>query len=263
MAEAMTAEPESDFRTQTGVDWAEVARLVLTSRAMDELEETRLVPEKKVLYQFSARGHDMAQVILGMHLRDGDAACGYYRSRPMLLALGVPLADALGSGMGLAGGYSDGRDIGVVFNFPNPGGAHALPMCGGVGAQYTPAAGWAQAIAYKAEVLGEEPSDAIAVVLGGDASCATGGFWSALTIATTQQLPLLIYVEDNGYGISVPSEYQTPGKDIAANLASFSGLTIFNGDGTDPIEASKLIHDAVGHVRARRSPALLRLTVPR
>src|SRR5688500_20090856 len=81
-----------------------------------------------------------------MHLRDGDAACGYYRSRPMLLALGVPLADALGSGMGLAGGYSDGRDIGVVFNYPNPGGAHALPMCGGVGAQYTPAAGWAQAI---------------------------------------------------------------------------------------------------------------------
>ena len=45
---------------------------------------------------------------------------------------------------------------------------------------------------------------------------------------------MLIYVEDNGYGISVPSEYQTPGKDIAANLASFSGLTIFNGDGTDP-----------------------------
>ena len=77
-------------------------------------------------------------------------------------------------------------------------------------------------------------------MLGGDASCATGGFWSALTIATTQHLPLLIYIEDNGYGISVPSEYQTPGKDIAANLASFTGLTIFNGDGTDPAEAATL-----------------------
>ena len=109
-----------------------------------------------------------------------------------------------------------------VFNFPNPGGAHALPMCGGVGAQYTPAAGWAQAIKYKDEELGEGPGDAIAVVLGGDASCATGGFWSALTIATTQELPMLFFIEDNGFGISVPSEYQTPGKDIAANLASFS-----------------------------------------
>jgi len=245
------------------VDWREVARLVLTSREMDRLEEEELAPAKKVLYQFSARGHDLAQVLLGLQLKDGDAACGYYRSRPLLLALGVPLADALGSGMGLAGGYSDGRDIGVVFNYPNPGGAHALPMCGGVGAQYTPAAGWAQAIAYKQRVLKEGPEDSLALVLGGDASCATGGFWSALTIVTTQQLPLLIYVEDNGYGISVPSEYQTPGKDIAANLASFSGLTIFNGDGTDPFEASKLIHDAMTHVRTQRSPALLRVTVPR
>ena len=100
-------------------------------------------------------------------------------------------------------------------------------------------------------------------MLGGDASCATGGFWSALTIATTQQLPLLIYIEDNGYGISVPSDYQTPGKDIAANLASFAGLTIINGDGTDPVEAARLIDEAVSHVRAKRTPVLLRLTVPR
>jgi 2-oxoisovalerate dehydrogenase E1 component len=245
------------------VDWREVARLVLTSRELDRLEEEELAPQKKVLYQFSARGHDLAQVLLGLQLKDGDAACGYYRSRPLLLALGVPLADALGSGMGLAGGYSDGRDIGVVFNYPNPGGAHALPMCGGVGAQYTPAAGWAQAIDYKRKILKDGPADAIALVLGGDASCATGGFWSALTIATTQSLPLLIYIEDNGYGISVPSEYQTPGKDIAANLASFSGLTIFKGDGTDPGEAAKLVGEAVAHVRTRRAPALLRLTVPR
>ncbi|WP_324807334.1 transketolase C-terminal domain-containing protein [Sphingomonas sp. LY29] len=258
---------DADFRDDGGhvidMDWAEVARLVTTSRALDELEETRLVPEKKVLYQFSARGHDMAQVILGLQLRDGDAACGYYRSRPMLLALGVPLADAIGSGMGRAGGYSDGRDIGVVFNYPNPGGAHALPMCGGVGAQYAPAAGWAQACLYRERVLGEPSRGSIGVVLGGDASCATGGFWSAITIATTQSLPMLFYIEDNGYGISVPSHYQTPGCDIAANLASFQNLTIFNGDGTDPVETARLIGEAVGHVRRERTPALIRLTVPR
>ena len=257
------AEADAARIAEAAVDWSRLVRLVLTSREMDRIEEQELVPSKKVLYQFSARGHDMAQVMLGLHLKDGDAANGYYRSRPLLLALGVPLADALGSGMGLAGGYSDGRDIGVVFNYPNPGGAHALPMSGGVGAQYTPAVGWAQAIKYKREVLGEGPDDAIALVLGGDASCATGGFWSALTIATTQQLPLLMYVEDNGYGISVPSEYQTPGRDIAANLASFRGLTIFNGDGTEPEQASQMIADAVDHVRNDRTPALLRLTVPR
>ncbi len=126
-----------------------------------------------------------------------------------------------------------------------------------------PAAGWAQAISYKAAVLGEVDDGAIAVVLGGDASCATGGFWAALTIATTQSLPMLFYIEDNGYGISVPSNYQTPGRDIAANLASFNNLSIWNGDGTEPEQAAKLIGEAIDHVRQRKGPALIRLTVPR
>jgi len=247
------------------VDWPRVAYLVSLSRALDKMEETRLVPEKKVLYQFSARGHDLGQVLLGCRLDDpADAACGYYRSRPMLLALGVDVADALGSAMGRAGGYSDGRDIGVVFNYPNPHGASALPMCGGVGAQYTPTAGWAQAIEYHRNVLKDAAYDkAMAVVLGGDGSVASNGFWSALTIATTQQLPMLFYIEDNGFGISVPSTFQTPGGDIAANLASWNGLTIFSGDGTEPAEAARLVDAATRHVREERKPALLRLTVPR
>ena len=246
-------------------DWRRVAYLVQLSRALDRMEEERLVPERKVLYQFSARGHDMAQVLLGERLTERhDAACGYYRSRPLLLSIGVDLADALGSSMGRAGGYSDGRDIGVVFNHPNPDGPSALPMCGGVGAQYTPTAGWAQAMEYHRTVLGSAAhARAIGVVLGGDASVATNGFWAALTIATTQKLPMLFYVEDNGYGISVPGSFQTPGGDIAANLASFRGLEILSGDGTEPAEASALIDRAVAHVRDRRGPALLRLTVPR
>jgi 2-oxoisovalerate dehydrogenase E1 component len=257
--------PELRNAPSEAVDWPRVAYLVLLSRALDKMEETRLVPEKKVLYQFSARGHDMAQVLLGTRLDDpADATCGYYRSRPLLLALGVDVADALGSAMGRAGGYSDGRDIGVVFNYPNPNGASALPMCGGVGAQYTPTAGWAQAIEYHRTVLKDPAYDkAIAVVLGGDGSVASNGFWAALTIATTQQLPMLFYIEDNGFGISVPSIFQTPGGNIADNLESWRGLTILSGDGTDPAEAARLVDRAVAHVRGERAPVLLRLTVPR
>ena len=128
MAAGETGEP--DF------DWRRIAYLLHVSRAMDRLEEERLVPERKVLYQFSARGHDLAQILLGSLLTHRkDAACGYYRSRPLLLSLGVAIEEALASGMGREGGYSDGRDIGVVFNYPNPGGCPALPMSGGVGAQ--------------------------------------------------------------------------------------------------------------------------------
>jgi 2-oxoisovalerate dehydrogenase E1 component len=207
----------------------------------------------------------VGQVLLGLQLtHPKDAICGYYRSRPILLALGVPLEDALGSSMGRAGGYSDGRDIGAVFNYPNAHGASALPMCGGVGAQYTPTAGYAQAIGYHRRVLNDRTFDgAIGAVLGGDASVATNGFWSALTMATTLKLPMLFYIEDNGYGISTPGWLQTPGSNIAENLAGFSGLKVYDGDGADPDAASTLIREAVSHVRAGRGPSLLRLAVPR
>ncbi|HEX3430809.1 MAG TPA: transketolase C-terminal domain-containing protein [Rhizomicrobium sp.] len=247
------------------IDWRRAAYLLHVSRALDEIEETRLVPERKIFYQFSARGHDLAQILLGLELtHKHDAVCGYYRSRPILLTLGVPVADTLGSCMARAGGYSDGRDIGAVFNFPNPEGPSALPMCGGVGAQFTPTAGWAQALLYRRDVLGENAcAGAIGVVLGGDASVATNGFWSALTIATTLELPMLFYIEDNGFGISVPSVLQTPGGDIAKNLAGFSNLLVLAGDGTEPLEAARLIRHAVRQVRDRHGPALLRLSVPR
>ena len=246
-------------------DWRKVVRLLHTSRALDEIEETRLVPERKVLYQFSARGHELPQILLGLQLTDThDGVAVYYRSRPLMLTLGMSAEDAAAGPLMRGDSCSGGRDIGVVFNRPGRGGPTVLPACGGVGTQYTPAAGWAQAIRYRHDTLAD-PSYArsIAVVLGGDASTATNGFWSALNIATTQQLPLLFFIEDNGYGISVPARLQTPGGNIAANLRSFTGLTILEGDGCDPRAVAALVEQAVERVRSARAPLLLRLTVPR
>ncbi len=258
--QASQAEP-----LEAGFDWLRVARTFLLSRALDELEETRLLPEKKILYQFSARGHELGQILLGTLLTDKhDAASGYYRSRPLLLTLGLTVEDALKSGMGKAGGISDGRDIGVVFNMPSAGGATVLPMAGGVGTQYTTTAGWAHAIRYYAESLNDAAyARSIAVVLGGDGSVATNGFWAALNIATTRKLPMLFLIEDNGYGLSVPSTVQTPGGDITKNLAAFGDLTIINADTIRPAETARAIFDAVSSVRARAGAVLLRLVMPR
>ncbi|HET9106135.1 MAG TPA: transketolase C-terminal domain-containing protein [Steroidobacteraceae bacterium] len=246
-------------------DWRRVSYLLHASRALDDVEESRLLPQRQVLYQFSARGHDFAQILLGLQLTDPhDGVTVYYRSRPLMLALGVDLEEAAAGPLAREGSFSGGRDIGVVFNKPGRGGATVLPACGGVGAQYTPAAGWAQAIRYHREALSDGSyARSIAVVLGGDASVATGGFWSALTMATTLRLPMLFYIEDNGFGISVPSQLQTPGGNIAANLGSFSGLRLLEGDGADPSQAAQLVSEAVGRVREDRGPVLLRLTVPR
>ena len=244
---------------------------MLVSRALDDVEETTnrsraSVPrDHLVLYQFSARGHEVPQVILGSLLNHPkDAASAYYRSRPLLLSLGLGIEDALASPLGRSGGFSDGRDIGVVCNLPNRDGPTVLPMSGDVGSQYTPCAGWAQAIGYHRDVLRDERwNGAIAVVLGGEGSVATNGFWSALTMATTLSLPMLFYIEDNGLGISVRGEMQTPGGDIARNLESFANLFTRDGDGTDPAQSTALLTECVDHVRAGQGPALVRLAVPR
>jgi 2-oxoisovalerate dehydrogenase E1 component len=246
-------------------DWKSVLRTVFVSRALDALEETRLVPERKVLYQFCARGHDVTQALLGQRLTERwDAVTPYYRSRPLALALGLPAEEALASTMMRAEGMSGGRDIGVVINRPNREGPCLLPACGGVGAQFTPATGWAQALVYRERLLKDgSAAGSIAVAHGGEASTSTNGFWASLNIATTSRLPLLYFIEDNGYGISVPAARQTPGGDIAANLGAFRNLKILTGDGADPFAASTLIDEAVAAVRSGGGPVLLRLRVPR
>ncbi len=260
-----TVKENRKAKLEGAIDWAGVARLILISRGIDDLEENELAPQRKVLYQFSARGHELAQTLLACfltHPHDGISA--YYRSRPLLLALGVSVEDALAGPMALSGGYSGGRDIGVVSNFPNPGGPTVLPMAGDVGSQYTPAVGWAQAIVYRRHELGEQDyGQAMAVAMGGDGSVATNGFWAALNVSTSLQLPLLFFIEDNGFGLSVPSSLQTPGGDIAANLKSFGNLRVGSCDGTEPVEAAHEIDRMVRHVRSGAGPALLRLRVPR
>lgn len=253
-------------------DWVDLARIMLTTRALDDLEETELMPAGKVVYAAAARGHELAQILLGFsleHPRDG--ASLYYRSRPFAMACGLSVEEALASSMAKAGSFNGGRDAGAIFAIlpnramtgPRRGRPTVIPAVGDVGAQYSPAAGWAHAIVYRQKVLKQEEwSGAMAVALGGDGSVATNGFWAALNIVTTYSLPYLFFIEDNGYSISVPSYLQVPGGNIAENLASYKHLKVIEGDGTDPIDAATKIAKAVTFVRGG-SPCLLRLTMPR
>lgn len=248
-------------RLHAAYDWERLAYLALASRMMDELEEQGGF----VNYQFSARGHELGQLLLSQQLDHAfDGASVYYRSRPFVLGSGLTLTEAFVSGLARSGSMSDGRDVGVVFNLPKRTGATILPMVGDVGGQYTPAIGWAQAIRYRVDVLGEsEKAGSIAVVHGGDGSIASSGFWAALNIATTLELPILFYIEDNDYAISVPGGAQVPGGNIADNLAAYGSLALWQGDGCKPEETAVLIDTTVQHVRSGQGPALLRLTVPR
>jgi 2-oxoisovalerate dehydrogenase E1 component len=256
---------EGVFMIENSPNWLEVAHKVLLSRKMDLLEVRELTPQGKIKYQFSAGGHELAQVLLAQVLtHPHDAATVYYRSRPFMLASGLTASDALAAGMARAAGSSAGRDTGVMYNLTCQGKLTVLPTSGNVGAQYSPAAGWAQSIRYYTQVL-EDPgwNGAISVAMGGEGSVAANGFWAALNIVTTLWYPFLFFIEDNQYGLSVPSLCQTPGGNIAANLACYENLKTMDVDGTDPALAWKAIQEAVSFVRTEGGPFLLRMRVPR
>ena len=241
-----------------------ILELMLISREIDLLEESELYP-RRVPYQFSAKGHELSQVLLGSHLNHPrDGICTYYRGRALSLCLGVSVEQLFKASLAKQDSFSAGRDIGVIANRRSTGGATILPAAGDVGAQYTPACGWGESIKYYENVIGD-PSykNAISVAHGGDGSVASNGFWAALNIATTRSLPMIFFIEDNGFAISVPSDRQVPGGNIAKNLSSYGNLELIDADGTEFQQAAPAIEKAVAYARNQRRPVLIRLSVCR
>ncbi|HUS14457.1 MAG TPA: thiamine pyrophosphate-dependent enzyme [Chloroflexia bacterium] len=251
--------------------WLRILERALLSRAMDDLEVTkeyRPNPDRphegKLKFQFSAKGHEIPQLIAAALLNHPhDAATVYYRSRPLMLGVGLSPFEAFASVMHKLEGVSGGRDIGVVFNHRQPGGVTVLPASGDVGAQFTPAVGWAQAMQYRAEHLGQrEYAGAIALAHAGDGATSTNGFWSALNIAAPRRLPYVFLIEDNQFALSVPWRYQTGAPSIVDNMRGFHGLDIESVEGSDIPSLYTAVAAAIG--RAREGGAqLLHVRVPR
>src|SRR6476660_8732071 len=215
--------------------WLAVLERALISRAIDDLEvskEYRPNPDKphegRLKFQFGAKGHEVSQLIIAALLNHAhDGATVYYRSRPLMLGVGLSPFEAFASNMHKLEGVSGGRAIGVVFNHRQPGGVTVLPASGDVGAQFTPAVGWAQAVQYRATSMGqEEYAGAVARAHAGDGATSTNGFWSAVNIAAPRKLPYIMLIEDNRYALSVPWRYQAAAPSIADNLGNFHDLAL-------------------------------------
>ena len=224
------------------MDWGKVAYFCLLSRFMDLKEKSERLP-----MSFPAMGHELVQVLTALLMEhEKDAASVYYRSRPLALALGMKPEDIFYANMG------KGRDVGMMYYLRGK----ILPTVGDVGGQFPKAVGWAQAIRYKGW------DGAVAVAMGGDGSVASSGFWSALNIATTLNLPMVFVIEDNGWGIGVPSYLQTPGGNIAENLRSFKNLTVLEGRGYIPEETYRVLKEGFEIARKNRT-VLIRFEVTR
>ncbi len=243
-------------------------RTIYAARRIDDKEITGK-RQNKVFFQINGVGHEAIQAAAAMVLRPGhDWFFFYYRDRALAYGLGVTAREML---LGSVGSPLDPASGGR--QMPSHWGHRALNIfntSSPTGSQFLQAVGAAEAI-LRAEQGGLQEqlgikSDEVVLVTTGDGTCSQGEFWEAVSNAVNLKLPVVFLVEDNGYAISVPSEVQYPGGNVAALLKGYEphGLLILDDvDGCDPIASHAAMQAAVDHARSRRGPALVRARVIR
>ena len=104
------------------------------------------------------------------------------------------------------------------------------------------------------------------VVFGtiGDASTSEGHFWEAMNACGVLQVPVVMSIWDDGYGISVPSEYHTTRNDLSKVLSGFQrsskndkGFELFTVHAWDYIELLKTYSNAVDFARKKHVPCII------
>lgn len=96
----------------------------------------------------------------------------------------------------------------------------------------------------------------------GDASTSEGHFWETINAAGVLQIPLAVFVYDDGYGISVPKKYQTTKGSISEALKGMqiedqtNGLDIYRVKGWDYAGMCEVFEEAIAKVRETHIPAI-------
>ena len=241
-------------------------RTMLLSRRLDD-KELQLKNQSLSYFQISGAGHEAIQVAAGLALRPGfDWVFPYYRDRALCLTLGITPSDMLLNAVGSKNDpNSGGRQMPTHWSSTELRIVSSSSCCT---TQCLHAVGAAEAsdllqnLSTSAANI-SDPQDEVVLVTLGDGQTSGGEFWESLNTASNRRLPIVYLVEDNGYAISVPVEFQTPGGDIAGLVESFPNIKVIRVDGTDGIKSMNAMTEAVAYARKRSGPVLVRAQVTR
>lgn len=205
-------------------------------------------------------GEEAFNVPLGLLIKKGrgpefDFLHFHYRQSATLLAMGEEPIGALRQMKNTATDpYSGGRNFAGHFSKRE---WNITPVTSPIEVQYAMAPG--TALAQKR--LG---GDSITIVTGGDAGTAEGDFASCLVWSSRpgEELPVLIIVTHNKWGISTPSS-QVQGARTIADRGTAFGIRNKVIDGNDPEVAYRELQEAMEYVRKERKPFLLEANVSR
>jgi len=255
--------------------------------------ETSLLGRKEVLtgkakFGIFGDGKELAQIALAKQFKDGDFRSGYYRDQTLMMAIDQLNVREYFSGLF---GHTDeiiepqsaGRQMGGHFstrNLDENGNWKNLTQQKNSSADISPTAGQMPrllGLAQASKVYREHPTlkdleafkkfsnggNEVAFGTIGDASTSEGPFWETINAAGVLQVPMVMSIWDDGFGISVPREHQTTKGSISQALSGMQrtadspGYEIFETKGWDYAHLCETYEKAVELARTEHIPVLV------
>lgn len=257
-----------------------------------ESRETSLLGRKEVLtgkakFGIFGDGKEVAQVAVAKFFKPGDIRAGYYRDQTLMLATGICNTEHYFSQLFADPDinndpHSAGRQMNAHFatrNTDENGEWLPLAKIKSSSSDMAPTASQmprSLGLALASKLFREEPTyrkhthlsdngNEICFCTIGDASTSEGHFWEVVNAAGVLQVPLAIFIWDDGYGISVPTKYQTTKGSVSEALKGMqktegtNGLDIYRLQGWDYAGMCEVLEPAIQKIRDTHTPAIFHI----
>lgn len=200
-------------------------------------------------YQSSCAGHEGIQLILGLSFRQGkDFLFSYYRDLLTCLAAGLTIEEIIRNGLSKATDIgSGGRHMSNHFSKPS---IRIQNVSSATGNHALHAVGVARAIK-------KYEGDEIAFTSSGESAWSEGFIYEAIGGAARERLPVIFVVQNNRFGISVPSTEQSANDCVADNFSGFKNVKIVRVDGTNVFDSWEGMQEAMDYVKSGDGPAIV------
>jgi pyruvate/2-oxoglutarate/acetoin dehydrogenase E1 component/TPP-dependent pyruvate/acetoin dehydrogenase alpha subunit len=258
-----------------------------------ESREASLLGRKEVLtgkakFGIFGDGKELAQIALAKQFQNGDFRSGYYRDQTLMMAISALTIEQYFAGLYAHTDVqiepqSAGRQMGGHYatrNLDQNGQWKDLMSQKNSSADISPTAGQMPrllGLAQASKIYREHPTlkeleafkkftnggNEVAFGTIGDASTSEGPFWETMNAAGVLQVPMVMSIWDDGYGISVPRELQTTKGSISEALAGFQrtadkkGFEILVTKGWDYAHLCETYEKAVQIARTAHVPVLV------
>jgi len=205
-----------------------------------------LLRQGKISKWFSGIGQEAISVGVTMAMNDDEYILPMHRNLGVFTTRHVPLYRLFGQWQGKASGFTKGRDRSFHF------GTQQFKIVGMI-SHLGPQLGVADGIALATKL---KNTNQVTAVFTGEGATSEGDFHEALNVASVWRLPVLFCVENNGYGLSTPTNEQYNCKDIADKGMGY-GMESHIIDGNNIIEVYTKVSQLAEDIRKNPRPVLL------